>query len=248
MELDVPDLFERLAAPFEPSEVEWKPQAVREGRCLAIAYIDARCVMDRLDSVLGPDNWQDDYQLLPEGGAICRLRIRLPGTAEWVLRTDVGSESDQADAGDRKKAAVSDALKRAAVKLGIGRYLYRLPGQWVDYDPRKKQIIYTPRLPAWALPAGWRQGGGDAAESPPPTSGPVGRDTPPHEESETLTREELKAIADAASKDGGTVDGLCKRLGIERLDDLPRWRKEEAYRVIELRKRRVEKARQQAGT
>jgi phage recombination protein Bet len=70
----------------------------------------------------------------------------------------------------------------------------------------------------------------------------------PHHESEVCSREELKELADAATKDGGTVDGLCKRLGIERLDDLPRWRKEEAYRVIELRKRRVEKARQQAGT
>ena len=36
------------------------------------------------------------------------------------------------------KAAFSDALKRAAVKLGVGRYLYRLGGQWVDYDEKAK--------------------------------------------------------------------------------------------------------------
>jgi hypothetical protein len=70
----------------------------------------------------------------------------------------------------------------------------------------------------------------------------------PHHESEVCSREELKAIAEAATKDGGTVGGLCKGLGIERLDDLPRWRKEEAYRLIADRKRRVEKARQKAGT
>ena len=42
---------------------------------------------------------------------------------------------------------------RAAIKLGIGRYLYRLPRQWVDYDPQTRQFKQTPALPVWALPA-----------------------------------------------------------------------------------------------
>src|SRR5206468_3165838 len=50
------------------------------------------------------------------------------------------------------KAAFSDALKRAAVKAGIGRYLYRLPSTWVAYDPPKKAMATTPKLPDWALP------------------------------------------------------------------------------------------------
>ena len=50
-------------------------------------------------------------------------------------------------------AAVSDALKRAAVKFGVGRYIYRLDQQWVDYDAKAKKIVGTPRLPDWALPA-----------------------------------------------------------------------------------------------
>src|SRR5262249_46259953 len=37
-------------------------------------------------------------------------------------------------------------------KFGIGRYLYRLPAQWVDYDPAKKQITQLPQLPAFAVP------------------------------------------------------------------------------------------------
>src|SRR5262249_50811477 len=48
--------------------------------------------------------------------------------------------------------AFSDALKRAAVKFGIGRYLYRLPSQWVDYDAHKRQFVKPPTLPAFALP------------------------------------------------------------------------------------------------
>jgi hypothetical protein len=38
-----------LAAPFEPREVKFKPQMVKNNRCLAMAYIDARLIQDRLD-------------------------------------------------------------------------------------------------------------------------------------------------------------------------------------------------------
>src|SRR5262249_44867130 len=49
-------------------------------------------------------------------------------------------------------AAFSDALKRAAVKFGVGRYLYRLPQQWCDYDPQKRRFVKEPALPESALP------------------------------------------------------------------------------------------------
>ena len=49
-------------------------------------------------------------------------------------------------------AAWSDSLKRAAVKFGIGRYLYRLKSQWVDWDASKRQFVQKPTLPPWALP------------------------------------------------------------------------------------------------
>src|SRR6476469_8057656 len=131
--------FRELAAPFPVDEVQFKPQVVKGNRALAIAYIDARAVMDRLDAVVGVHNWQDHYQLLPDNAVQCRLRVRIHG--EWVAKVDVGSPSDQPDGGDRLKAAFSDALKRAAVKFGIGRYLYGLSGEWMNYDPVKKQII-----------------------------------------------------------------------------------------------------------
>jgi hypothetical protein len=139
-----------LAAPFEPKEVKFKPQMVKNNRALALAYVDARVIQDRLDEVLGVEGWQDEYQLLPDGSVMCKLRLKLGG--EWVTKVDVGSPSEQPDGGDRLKAAFSDALKRAAVKFGVGRYLYRLQSQWVDYDPAKKQFAQTPQLPAFALP------------------------------------------------------------------------------------------------
>jgi hypothetical protein len=141
-----------LSTPFDPKDVRFKPQMVKNNRCLAMAYIDARLIQDRLDDVLGVENWQDKYDFLPDGSVVCRLRLKLGG--RWITKTDVGSPSEQPDVGDRVKAAVSDALKRAAVKFGIGRYLYRLPAQWVDYDPVKKQIVQPPQLPAFAIPKG----------------------------------------------------------------------------------------------
>jgi hypothetical protein len=148
---DLGALQAALAAPFDPREVEWKPQAVNGNRALAIAYIDARAVMARLDRVVGLAGWQDDYEVLTDGNVICRLRLRLGG--EWITKADVGGESDQKDEGDRRKASFSDALKRAAVKWGVGRYLYSLAGVWCDYDPQKKRFVSTPTLPASALPS-----------------------------------------------------------------------------------------------
>jgi hypothetical protein len=43
-------------------------------------------------------------------------------------------------------------MKRAAVQWGIGRYLYRLPQQWVRLDERGR-FAEPPRLPASFLPA-----------------------------------------------------------------------------------------------
>lgn len=147
---DVSDIRAALAEPFAANEVKWKPQSVKSTRALAICYVDARLVMDRLDDVFGPGGWQDEYTPLPNGSVLCRLSVKIGG--EWVAKQDVGSESEQPDEHDRTKAAFSDALKRVAVKFGIGRYLYRLGHQWCDYDTQKKKFSQTPQLPAWALP------------------------------------------------------------------------------------------------
>jgi hypothetical protein len=142
---DVKGLTEALAAPFDPCEVRFKPAAVSGNRALALAYVDARVIQDRLDDVLGIDGWQDNYECLPDGNVVCTLRCRL-GDA-WVTKVDVGGPSEQPEAGDRMKAAFSDALKRAAVKFGIGRYLYRLPAQWVDWDAQHKRFSRPPAIP-----------------------------------------------------------------------------------------------------
>ncbi len=165
---EVKALTADLSAPFEPGEVKFKPQMVKQNRALAMAYIDARCVQDRLDDVLGVENWQDLYELLPDGSVMCRLKLRLG--RRWITKTDVGSPSEQPDGGDRLKAAFSDALKRAAVKFGVGRYLYRLPAAWVDYDPVKKQFLSLPQLPAFAQPRAKAKAEAPKAAKPKPAA------------------------------------------------------------------------------
>ena len=103
------DIRARLAAPFEVREVKFKPQSVKGNRALALAYIDCRVVQDRLDAVLGVENWQDSYDILPDGSVVCRLALKIDG--EWITKTDVGSPSEQPDGGDRLKAAFSEDRK-----------------------------------------------------------------------------------------------------------------------------------------
>ncbi len=144
-----------LADFFAAEEIDWKPQVVSGNRALAVAYIDARSVMARLDDAVGPENWKDEYFLLPDGHVECRLSVRVyleeMKQAEWVTKADIGSQAGS-DAADRLKGGFSDSLKRAAVKWGVGRYLYNLPLQWVDYDPQKRQFIEKPQIPDKFLP------------------------------------------------------------------------------------------------
>jgi hypothetical protein len=136
------EIAQQLAAPFAPCEVEFKPGVVSGNRALALAYIDARVVQNRLDAVLGIDGWQSQFQVLEGGTVQCTLSIKM-GDA-WLAKQDVGGPSDQKDPGDRMKAAFSDALKRSAVQWGVGRYLYGLVPEWRDWDAKAKRFVTAP--------------------------------------------------------------------------------------------------------
>lgn len=126
-----------LSKPFPQSAVHWRVQGKpieRNGKwsAMALAYIDARDVMDRLDDVCGPENWMTEYHETARGRLICRLSIRV--TDEWVTKSDGAGDTDV----EGEKGAISDALKRAAVSWGIGRYLYRLSSPWIECEVNEK--------------------------------------------------------------------------------------------------------------
>lgn len=112
-------IFAKLAAPFRKEEV--RERDIPGGR--RSRYVTARTVMNRLDEVVGPWGWSDHYEPTPDGGFKCTLSLRLPD-GQCVIREDVGARRKTNDPGEAEKAAVSDAFKRAAIKLGIGRYLH----------------------------------------------------------------------------------------------------------------------------
>ncbi len=111
------ELFAALAAPFDSEEVKVRTQAGRQ-----LHYVTSRTVMNRLDDVVGPENWWDDFVPL-EHSVICRLTVRLPD-GQILTKSDAGGYAGMADPGDDDKSGFADAFKRAAVKFGVGRYLY----------------------------------------------------------------------------------------------------------------------------
>lgn len=122
-------MFDKLAAEFPRESVSWRAQSVtKDGtKAMALAYIDARDVMERLDRVCGPGNWQDRYDFAGPR-TICYLSIKIGD--EWITKADGAGDT----AVEAEKGAISDAFKRAAVKWGIGRYLYALDAPWVPCE------------------------------------------------------------------------------------------------------------------
>lgn len=113
------DAAVHLRKPFTPQAVKFKVQTTYGGDAsgpaggMIVAYIDARLVVERLNHVC-PHLWFDEYQALEGGKLMCRL------TVDGISRRDIGE-------GYAGKGLYSDALKRAAVKFGVGVSLYAVP-------------------------------------------------------------------------------------------------------------------------
>lgn len=111
-------VFAALAAPFGADEVRTRNQNGRD-----LQYITARTAMNRLDEAVGPSNWWDRYTPLGDSAVVCELSVRMPD-GSVLTRSDAGGFSKTHDPSDVEKSGLSDAFKRAAVKFGVGRYLY----------------------------------------------------------------------------------------------------------------------------
>ena len=124
-------IYSELLAPFPVDEIEWRVGATNQGKTkgIALAYLNARTVMDRLDNVCGPQNWQCRYPHA-NGKTCCEIGIKIDD--EWIWKSDGAGDTDF----EGVKGAFSDAFKRAAVRWGIGRYLYDLDAPWVDIEQR----------------------------------------------------------------------------------------------------------------
>lgn len=148
-----------LKRPFPKDRVHFRAGATDAKRnqgkaknAIALAYIDARDVMDRLDEVVGNSNWEDSYTETPNGRVICTLRINFPGGG-WISKSDGAGDTGT----EGEKGAISDALKRAAVKFGVGRYLYAFPNTWYPCDEYNRFVSGTEfRFPEGATEKEWQ--------------------------------------------------------------------------------------------
>lgn len=138
------ELLALLKEPFDAREVHWRVGARTKDKSkgIALAYINSRDVMKRLDDVMGIAGWQSHY---PEHG-ICELMLLIEG--KWISKSNTAGETSV----EGMKGQGSDALKRAATCFGVGRYLYYLPNNWVALKNDGRDFVSQPVLPNWALP------------------------------------------------------------------------------------------------
>jgi hypothetical protein len=137
-QVDKVNIWSALAAPLPTGTISWRQDGktvARDGRFIArfVAFIEANTVRERLDSVV-PGEWDLVLEPLPpvtgtiDGDAnmgACNLKARL--TILGVIREDVGTGKDW-------KQAATDAMKRVAVRYGIGHELYAYEQNWVQMD------------------------------------------------------------------------------------------------------------------
>ena len=139
MEKSTNEIMKQLKEPFNEDELEFKVGATNEDKSmgLALAYVEARAIQNRLDRVLGVTNWKVQYREIT-GGFICNLAIRVNG--EWTAKEDGAQVTDY----ESIKGGISSAFKRVAASgYGIGRYLYDVRTQWFPIKQRGKSYIFT---------------------------------------------------------------------------------------------------------
>src|SRR3954469_13484815 len=117
--------------------------------------MDARTVIARLN-LLFPGAWQAQTDALPlemrltrrnADGALTPIRVTEQGEAKaddtlyYRCRLRIAEVTfEDVGAGDDPKAAYSDAIKRAAVRAGIGESLYAMDSPWLRVGGSENQL------------------------------------------------------------------------------------------------------------
>lgn len=131
--------LENLKNAFPAYSISWRIGATNSDKTegLALAYIDARDVQNRLDAVCGPEGWQCRHE--PVGSKVtCHIGVKCGD--EWVWKSNGAGDTDV----EGDKGAYSDSFKRAAVMWGIGEYLYHIKSPWVKIEQRGRSSVIKP--------------------------------------------------------------------------------------------------------
>ena len=129
-----------LKYPFTADEIEWRVLHTTKDKTKGqvAAYVDSRAIQDRLDAVLGRENWQNHFRTVQgkdnaSTTQVCELSIYYPERNEWITKSNGAGNTDI----EPVKGGLSNAFKRAASMWGIGRYLYNLKNIWIPLKDGK---------------------------------------------------------------------------------------------------------------
>ena len=137
---DPRELLSRLAAPFAAEDLEWRLQIAYEDRMqgIAVPYVTNRAIQNRLDDVMGPDRWHNEFKPWHSTGKresqLCGISLYFEERG-WITKWDGAEDSDI----EPIKGGLSDSMKRAANQWGIGRVLYSMDTVWVNVEKKGKQ-------------------------------------------------------------------------------------------------------------
>lgn len=139
---DIQKMREGLSRPFAPEDLEWRIQVTSKDKTsgLAVPYVTNRAIQDRLDDVVGPENWHNEFKSWHGNGKreaqICGISIYFEGRG-FITKWDGAEDTDV----EPIKGGLSDSMKRAAVQWGIGRVLYKMNPIWVGIEQKGSSYV-----------------------------------------------------------------------------------------------------------
>jgi hypothetical protein len=90
---------------------------------MTFTYADARAVAQRLDDVLGLAGWQFEVKVADPAAKVVHGTLIAVIDGVTTVRQDFGYPNSAQD-DEPLKSAASDALRRCAAQIGVGRSLY----------------------------------------------------------------------------------------------------------------------------
>ena len=127
--------LELLSKPFDAKTLGVRILQVNKAKngALLACYIQHTDCYSRIEKV--DPAWSSTILGTQMGAKSCYV---------WVALTILGVTRSNMGEGEDLKSATSDAIKRAAMLFGVGRYLYDSEPVWVEYDDsRDWNRVYT---------------------------------------------------------------------------------------------------------
>ncbi|HEY7821423.1 MAG TPA: Rad52/Rad22 family DNA repair protein [Acidimicrobiia bacterium] len=130
------DQLYELSRPFPQQLVKSKP-----GKFAAV-YVEHAVVTQRLLEVVGPYSFRVDQMITNADGTVtgCLATLSCVVDGQAVHITEVGDvEHPGNNNGSSAKAASSDALKRCAMRLGVGLHLWAQENYYLNAALEKRR-------------------------------------------------------------------------------------------------------------